>query len=70
MTTDEILREIKKHHTNKGRRITRHDLIRSKQGELEIVRLRGDDDYVQFTRGNVANFMDRAMKWLKEGRTA
>lgn len=68
MTPADILNEINIHHRNQGRRIIKHDFLPSASGELETIRLRGFDDYVQFTRANGANFLERAMKWLQEGR--
>lgn len=67
MTPSGILHEINIHHRNQGRRIIKHEFLPSVD-DLETIRLRGLDGYVQFTRANGANFIERAMQWLREGR--
>lgn len=67
MTPADILHEIQTHHQGHGRRILKCEFLPSVD-DLETIRLRGFEDYVQFTRANGANFIERAMKWLQEGR--
>jgi hypothetical protein len=69
MTTRKTIEtEIKRYHTNVGRRVLKAQFLLDSEKQLESLYLRCFDDYVMFHRGGPGDFLERALDWLRKGR--